>query len=64
VRSKSLNRLFYQKVTFFYKAHILAGQVRPDGKNICDFAWLTKQEITSRVDEKYWMGIKDMLSDV
>jgi len=41
----------------------MAGQVRPDGKQIYDFAWLTKQEIPSRVDEDYWLGIKDMLSD-
>ena len=50
-------------VTFFYKAHILAGQVRPDNQHICDFAWLTKQEIPSRVEETYWLGVKDMLSD-
>ncbi|OBZ75207.1 54S ribosomal protein L17, mitochondrial [Grifola frondosa] len=48
---------------FFYKAHILAGQVRPDGKNITDFAWLTKQEIQPRVDQNYWASIKDILSD-
>ncbi|KAH8102896.1 60S ribosomal protein L17 [Cristinia sonorae] len=48
---------------FFYKAHILAGQVRPDGKNIQDFAWLTKEEIESHVETEYWTGVKDMLSD-
>ncbi|KAI0316790.1 50S ribosomal subunit L30 [Amylostereum chailletii] len=48
---------------FFYKAHIMAGQVQPDGKSTTDFAWLTKQEIEERVDAAYWTGVKDMLSD-
>ncbi|KAI0340670.1 50S ribosomal subunit L30 [Trametopsis cervina] len=48
---------------FFYKAHILAGQVRPDGQDVLDFAWLTKEEIQTRVDEGYWHGVKDMISD-
>ncbi|KAI0085439.1 60S ribosomal protein L17 [Irpex rosettiformis] len=48
---------------FFYKAHILAGQVRPDGKNVLDFAWLTKEEIKIRVDQSYWDSVKDMISD-
>ncbi|KAK7676946.1 hypothetical protein QCA50_020064 [Cerrena zonata] len=48
---------------FFYKAHILSGQVQPDGKNVTDFAWLTKQEIESRVEKPYWLGVKDMLAD-
>lgn len=47
---------------FFYKAHIMAGQVRP-AANIQDFAWLTKQEIERRVDREYWENVKDMLSD-
>jgi large subunit ribosomal protein L46 len=52
-----------QSFTFFYKAHILAGQVRTDDKHVLDFAWLTKEEMESRVDKDYWLGIKDMLSD-
>ncbi|KAH8833512.1 hypothetical protein DL96DRAFT_1577265 [Flagelloscypha sp. PMI_526] len=49
---------------FFYKAHIMAGQIRPQTKNITDFAWLTKQEIKPLVSESYWAAIQDMLSDV
>ncbi|KAG8890572.1 54S ribosomal protein L17 mitochondrial [Tulasnella sp. 332] len=50
---------------FFFKAHIFAGQVSRDtSSDMEDFAWLTKQEIADRVEEKYWTGIKDMLSDV
>jgi len=49
--------------TFFFKAHIMAGQPRPAGKNIVDLAWLTKQEIEKRVEHHYWIGVKDMLSD-
>jgi len=40
----------------------MAGQVRP-AESVTDFAWLTKKEIAKRVDEQYWDGIKDMLSD-
>ncbi|KAF8197400.1 50S ribosomal subunit L30 [Pholiota molesta] len=40
------------RIVFFYKAHIMA-----------DFAWLTKEEIETRVDQHYWDGIKDILSD-
>ncbi|KAH7909140.1 39S mitochondrial ribosomal protein L46-domain-containing protein [Hygrophoropsis aurantiaca] len=50
-------------VVFFYKAHIMAGQVRPDRTHTQDFAWLTKGEIGTRVDKNYWLCIKDMLSD-
>ncbi|KZT26324.1 50S ribosomal subunit L30 [Neolentinus lepideus HHB14362 ss-1] len=53
----SLSRLF------FYKAHIMAGQVRPDGSNVLDYAWLTKQEMEERLDKEYWHGVQDMLSD-
>ncbi|KAH7927741.1 hypothetical protein BV22DRAFT_1060488 [Leucogyrophana mollusca] len=52
-----------QEVVFFYKAHIMAGQVRPDRTRTQDFAWLTKGEIGTRVDPDYWLGIKDLLSD-
>ncbi|KIM53724.1 hypothetical protein SCLCIDRAFT_1222590 [Scleroderma citrinum Foug A] len=50
-------------VVFFYKAHILAGQVRPKESQYQNFAWLTKGEIRQTIDEEYWHGIKDMLSD-
>ncbi|EIW60631.1 mitochondrial 54S ribosomal protein YmL17/YmL30 [Trametes versicolor FP-101664 SS1] len=49
--------------TFFLKAHILAGQVRPDGKNVTDFAWLTKEEIELRVEKDYWASVEGILSD-
>ncbi|KAG1774248.1 39S mitochondrial ribosomal protein L46-domain-containing protein [Suillus placidus] len=52
-----------EDVVFFYKAHIMAGHVRPNRAHAQDFAWLTKGEIKTRVDEDYWLGIKDMLSD-
>jgi large subunit ribosomal protein L46 len=41
----------------------MAGQCLPQGELVKDFAWLTKQEIELRVDNHYWDGIKDMLSD-
>ncbi|KAI0798081.1 39S mitochondrial ribosomal protein L46-domain-containing protein [Abortiporus biennis] len=52
-----------QSYTFFYKGHILAGQAKPDNKSVADFAWLTKEEIKPKVDQDYWHGVKDMLSD-
>lgn len=52
-----------QTLVFFYKMHILAGQVEPNGLSAVDFAWLTKEEIKGYVERVYWHGIKDMLSD-
>ncbi|KAF8894442.1 39S mitochondrial ribosomal protein L46-domain-containing protein [Infundibulicybe gibba] len=52
-----------ERATFFFKAHIMAGQAKPNGKSINDFAWLTKQEIETRVGKDYWDGVKDILSD-
>ena len=54
---------YVQRYVFFFKAHIMAGQVHPAKANIKTFAWLTKQEIEPRVDKHYWEGIRDMLSD-
>ncbi|TFK55013.1 hypothetical protein OE88DRAFT_1653625 [Heliocybe sulcata] len=48
---------------FFYKAHIMAGQVRPNGTNVLDYAWLTKEEMEERLDKEYWVAVRDMLSD-
>ncbi|KAH0584115.1 hypothetical protein H2248_009684 [Termitomyces sp. 'cryptogamus'] len=52
-----------EKITFFFKGHILAGQIHPNPTAILDFAWLTKQEIETRVDKDYWDCVKDILSD-
>jgi large subunit ribosomal protein L46 len=41
----------------------MAGQVRPDGTNVLDFAWLTKQEMEQKLAPDYWATVKDMLSD-
>jgi len=50
--------------TFFFKGHILAGQCHPAvATGIQDFAWLAKEEIQSHVNDQYWEGVKDMLSD-
>ncbi|KAK7023869.1 50S ribosomal subunit L30 [Favolaschia claudopus] len=51
-----------EAITFFFKGHIMAGQVNPE-KFVKDFAWVTKQEIETRVRRAYWEGVKDMLSD-
>jgi large subunit ribosomal protein L46 len=41
----------------------MAGQVHPDGTNVLDFAWLTKQEIEGKLAPNDWTVVKDMLSD-
>ena len=43
---------------------MFAGQVATEAPDVADFAWLTKEEIAERVDEKYWAGVKDMLADL
>jgi len=53
----------HERLVFFYKMHILAGQVEPNGSSAVDFAWLTKEEIKGYVEREYWRGVKDMLSD-
>ncbi|KAJ3762954.1 39S mitochondrial ribosomal protein L46-domain-containing protein [Lentinula raphanica] len=62
-RAPSLGKPKPDEVAFFYKAHILAGQARPNPETVKDFAWLTKQEIEGRVPDHYWDGVKDMLSE-
>jgi large subunit ribosomal protein L46 len=46
------------------KAHIFAGQVQVDGKEVIDFAWVTKQEMKDYVSPEYYETVKDMLSDL
>ena len=41
----------------------MAGQVKPENKNIKDFAWLTKEEVEMRLEKDYWDAVKDILSD-
>lgn len=41
----------------------MAGQARTVGESVNAFAWLTKQEIETRVPKHYWEGVKDILSD-
>ncbi|CAH1764005.1 5685_t:CDS:2 [Entrophospora sp. SA101] len=46
------------------KAHIFAGQVKVDNKEIIDFAWVTKQELREYVESYYYDAVKDMLSEL
>ncbi|RIB11738.1 39S mitochondrial ribosomal protein L46-domain-containing protein [Gigaspora rosea] len=48
---------------FFMAAHIFAGQVKVDNKEIIDFAWVTKQEMKNYVHTEYYEAVKDMLSE-
>ncbi|CAB4391827.1 unnamed protein product [Rhizophagus irregularis] len=49
-------------MVFFMKAHIFAGQVHVDQKEIVDFAWVTKQEMKDFVTSNYYSAVLDMLS--
>ncbi|BGP20988.1 hypothetical protein JCM10213_000184 [Rhodosporidiobolus nylandii] len=50
---------------FFLPARIVRGQVVPNKKEgIVDFAWLTKEEVRDKVDQKYWESVEGMLSDL
>ncbi|KAI8346901.1 39S mitochondrial ribosomal protein L46-domain-containing protein [Choanephora cucurbitarum] len=49
--------------TFFMKARIYAGQVKPS-KEVSDFAWLTKQELASKFSPEYYKAVKDSLGDL
>ncbi|OLL24216.1 54S ribosomal protein L17, mitochondrial [Neolecta irregularis DAH-3] len=48
---------------FFLRAHIFAGQAVPNGSDVKDFMWLTKEEIKEYVAPDYWLGIRHALSD-
>ncbi|KAF9146971.1 54S ribosomal protein L17 mitochondrial [Linnemannia schmuckeri] len=61
--AKSSNTAVKGAKVFFMKAHIFAGQVQVDNKEIVDFAWVTKQEMKDYVAPEYYEAVKDMLSD-
>ncbi|KAG0746020.1 hypothetical protein G6F57_007890 [Rhizopus arrhizus] len=48
---------------FFMKARVYAGQVKPN-KEITDFAWLTKDELSNHLSSEYYKAIKDCLGDI
>ncbi|GAA5978558.1 hypothetical protein JCM5350_003140 [Sporobolomyces pararoseus] len=50
---------------FFMPMRVVRGQAVPNQKEgLIDFAWLTKEEIKEKVDEKYWQAVEPMLSDL
>ncbi|KAG9068952.1 54S ribosomal protein L17 mitochondrial [Linnemannia hyalina] len=61
--AKSSNTAVKGAKVFFMKAHIFAGQVQVDNKEVVDFAWVTKQEMKDYVTPEYYDAVKDMLSD-
>ncbi|KAJ1979714.1 hypothetical protein H4R34_002723 [Dimargaris verticillata] len=50
-----------QAKVFFVKGFIYAGQARVDNEEVVDFAWVTKDEISTYVDPQYWEAVKDLL---
>ncbi|KAF9975151.1 54S ribosomal protein L17 mitochondrial [Actinomortierella ambigua] len=63
-REKTENPAVSGAKVFFMKAHIFAGQVQVDNKEIVDYAWVTKQEMKDYVSAEYYEAVKDMLSDL
>nr|KAJ3418336.1 54S ribosomal protein L17 mitochondrial [Polyrhizophydium stewartii] len=51
------------KTVFYMKAHIFSGKIVPSGE-IKDHAWLTKEELASKLDPAYYAQISGMLSDL
>ncbi|KAL1915044.1 mitochondrial 54S ribosomal protein mL46 [Calcarisporiella thermophila] len=49
---------------FFMKAHVFAGKVQVDQREIVDYAWVTKEELKNYVDPRYYEAVRDMLSDI
>ncbi|GAA5898057.1 mitochondrial 54S ribosomal protein mL46 MRPL17 [Sporobolomyces salmoneus] len=50
---------------FFMPMRVVRGQAVPNQKEgLIDFAWLTKEEIKEKVDEKYWQAVEPLLSDL
>jgi len=50
---------------FFFKSHIMAGQVVGSTKDVQDFAWLTQEEVQERLeqaDKQYWEAVRYVLS--
>ncbi|BAP69318.1 54S ribosomal protein L17 [Kluyveromyces marxianus] len=49
---------------FLFKSHIVAGEFKlKDKRSIKDFAWLTKDEIKTKVNEEYFKEIQYLLAD-
>lgn len=45
------------------KARVYAGQVNPS-KQVDDFAWLTKEELSETLSPEYYKAVKDSLGDL
>ncbi|KAI8991454.1 39S mitochondrial ribosomal protein L46-domain-containing protein [Mycotypha africana] len=53
----------YGSKTFFMKARIFAGQVKPSDR-VSDFAWLTKEELATKLSPEYYKSVVDSLGDL
>ena len=44
--------------------HLLGGTVQPDGKEIVDDAWVTRESLRDYLDEKnLYLAVQDVLAD-
>ncbi|CAO3693143.1 unnamed protein product [Rhizopus microsporus] len=55
------NRHFKGARVQFVRAEWLSGQCLPDGEEIVDFAWLTREEVPSFVSADYLKGVMQIL---
>lgn len=55
----------YGEKTFFLKSRIMAGQADLSNslQKLQDFKWVSKDEISQFVTQKYYSSIKNMLAD-
>ncbi|KAI8645500.1 39S mitochondrial ribosomal protein L46-domain-containing protein [Parasitella parasitica] len=49
--------------TFFMKARVYAGQVKPS-EQVSEYAWLTKDELSETLSPEYYKAVKDSLGDL
>ncbi|KAI8848718.1 hypothetical protein BC829DRAFT_362341 [Chytridium lagenaria] len=50
-------------ITFYMKAHVISGKMEANADFIKEHAWLTKEEILTKVSPELWDSSKDMLSE-
>lgn len=51
--------------TFFIKGRIMAGQANLEGNpfGFTDFKWLTREELKTELDPRYYRGVRNMMAD-
>lgn len=48
---------------FFMKALYQSGSLELDGKELVDYAWVTKEEMKDYVSQEYYKAVEPILSE-